>query len=178
MPIRRVVTGINESGKSIVVSDGSSSAERALQHSPGFVIAPLWRLEETPPQNDRSTDPLSQAGSLLAPPGGAVFIVVTFPPDSITAAPDFDPVAAGGEFAEAVPGLAETFEPDHPGMHTTPTLDFATVVCGNVVLELDDGVTVALTQGDTVVQRSTRHAWRNPGSEPATVSFVMLGTRT
>lgn len=175
MHIRRVVTGVNDAGKSVVVSDGASPGEKALRYSPGFVASPLWRLDGTPARPDRSADPLAQQGSLLAQPGGAVFLVVTFPPDSVMTAPDFDPVAAGGEFAEAVPGIAETFEIDHPGMHTTPTLDFATVVRGSVVLELDDGAAVELKAGDTVVQRSTRHAWRNRGTEPATVSFVMLG---
>lgn len=175
MKVRRVVTAVNADGKSVVVSDGASPRERVLRHTPGFVASPLWRLEGAPKANDPADDPLSEQVSVLAPPGGAMFLVVTFPPDSVMAGPDFDPVAAGQEFVEAVPGIAETFEIDSPGMHRTPTLDFATVISGEVVLELDDGATVALKPGDTVVQRGTRHAWRNPGTEPASVSFVMLG---
>jgi hypothetical protein len=44
------------------------------------------------------------------------------------------------------------------------------------VLDLDDGVTASLRAGDVVVQNGTRHAWRNPGPDPATVFFVLIGT--
>ena len=46
---------------------------------------------------------------------------------------------------------------------------------GRVVLELDDGATVELGPGDTVVQNGTRHAWRNPFDEPATLVVVLIG---
>ncbi|TIO18230.1 MAG: cupin domain-containing protein, partial [Mesorhizobium sp.] len=48
-------------------------------------------------------------------------------------------------------------------------------VKGRLILELDDGRTVELNAGDTVVQQGTRHAWRNPGDQPATISVIMLG---
>ncbi len=76
----------------------------------------------------------------------------------------------------AVPGLAELFEPDNPGMHTTPTVDYGVVLEGEIVLDLDAGETTLLRPGDVVVQNGTRHAWRNPGTRPATVFFVLIGT--
>ena len=63
-------------------------------------------------------------------------------------------------------------------LHQTPTVDYVTVVKGRVVLELDDGKAVELNAGDTVVQQGTRHAWRNPGDQPATISVVLLGATT
>jgi quercetin dioxygenase-like cupin family protein len=66
-------------------------------------------------------------------------------------------------------------EPDNPGMHTTVTIDFEYVISGRVVLELDDGATVELGPGDTVVQNGTRHAWRNPFDEPVTLLVVLVG---
>jgi quercetin dioxygenase-like cupin family protein len=66
-------------------------------------------------------------------------------------------------------------EPDAPGMHTTRTIDFEVVLSGEVVLELDDGATVHLHPGDTVVQNGTRHRWSNPGREPATLAVFMCG---
>lgn len=177
MQIRRVVTGKNAAGKSVVLSDGHSPREMVLKHTPGFVSSPQWLVAGTPDLADRQTETMVGDGSLLAPPGGACFLVVTFPPDAVMMSPSFDPMQAMPEHAAAAPGIAETFEPDNPGMHTTPTLDFATVVKGQIVLELDDGATVTLNAGDTIVQQGARHAWRNPGTEPATVSFVMLGAR-
>lgn len=76
-----------------------------------------------------------------------------------------------------VPGLAETFEPEHPGMHTTDSIDYDVVLEGEITLELDDGVQVPLRRHDVVVQHGNRHAWRNPGDRPATMLFVLIGTR-
>lgn len=76
-----------------------------------------------------------------------------------------------------LPGLAERFEPESPGMHTTDSVDYGILLEGEISLELDDGKTVALKAGDVVVQNGTRHAWRNPGTEPATLIFVLIGAR-
>ena len=64
-------------------------------------------------------------------------------------------------------------EPDAPGMHTPDTMDFEYVISGRVVLELDDGVTVELGPGHTVVQNGTRHTWRSPrlSAEAGRISF-------
>lgn len=178
MNIRRVVTAKNGAGKSTVVSDGLSPREMALEHTPGFVSSPIWVNAGTPDLTRPSEDPMAAPGTLLAVQGGAVFLVVTFPPDKVMMSPDWNPALAMPEHAAAAPGIAETFEPDAPGMHTTPTVDFGTVISGQIVLELDDGETVTLNAGDTFVNQGVRHAWRNPGDAPATVSFVMMGART
>jgi quercetin dioxygenase-like cupin family protein len=66
-------------------------------------------------------------------------------------------------------------EMDHPGMHTTNTIDFEVVLSGRIVLELDDGAETELHPGDTVVQNGTRHRWTNPGDEPAVIAVFMVG---
>jgi mannose-6-phosphate isomerase-like protein (cupin superfamily) len=97
------------------------------------------------------------------------------PPDRDVDPDGIDPDAAMVEIEEQLPGLAGFVEPDHPGMHTTPTVDYEFVVSGRVVLELDDGQTRELGPGDTVVQNGTRHAWRNPFDEPCTLVAVLIG---
>jgi quercetin dioxygenase-like cupin family protein len=52
-------------------------------------------------------------------------------------------------------------------MHTSATVDVGVVLAGQIVLELDDGATVTLQAGDTMVQNGTRHRWSNPGDVPA-----------
>jgi mannose-6-phosphate isomerase-like protein (cupin superfamily) len=109
--------------------------------------------------------------------GGFRFGVFTVPPGS-TEAPDlsgFDAEAAMATFEAALPGLLGHMEPDNPGMHTTATVDYEYVVSGRCVLELDDGATVELGPGDTVVQNGTRHAWRNPFDEPCRMAVVLVG---
>jgi mannose-6-phosphate isomerase-like protein (cupin superfamily) len=103
-------------------------------------------------------------------------VVVRFPPDSVFASRDFDAGAAAAEHQIASPGLADLFEPD--GRHTTSTVDYIVVLDGRIWLELDGGRLVELNQGDTVVQNGTRHAWRNRGTEPATLAVVMVGAAT
>jgi hypothetical protein len=43
------------------------------------------------------------------------------------------------------------------------------------VLELDDGATVTLRPGDTVVQNGTRHRWSNAGDVPAVLAGCVWG---
>lgn len=176
MATRRVVTGKNANGRSVVISDGTSPREFFHKHWPGFVTTPLWTIGGTPDlARDPRMDPMATGGSLLPAPGGSTFIMVTFPPDSIVMSSDFRPDLAAKETMEAAPGISETFEPDHPGMHTTPTVDYGIVLSGEITVELDDGVMTTLRPGDTIVQQGARHAWRNLLPGPATVAFVLLG---
>ena len=66
-------------------------------------------------------------------------------------------------------------EPENPGFHTSPTIDFEYIVSGEVWLELDDGKEVLLKPGDTVVQNGTRHAWRNKAKEPCVMLLCNTG---
>ena len=75
----------------------------------------------------------------------------------------------------AVPGLAECFESDNPGMHTTDTIDYGIVLDGEIWLELDDGQTQHLRKLDVVVQNGTRHAWRNRSGRVTLMAFVLIG---
>ena len=99
----------------------------------------------------------------------------TIGPDTAALEDDLDFEAALAEMETALPGMAGHMEPDQPGMHTTATIDFEYVVSGRCVLELDDGATVELGPGDTVVQNGTRHAWRNPYEEPCVMVVVLSG---
>ena len=56
----------------------------------------------------------------------------------------------------------------HPYMQQTETLDFVCVLEGSVTLVLDTEE-VHLEEGDTVVQRGTRHAWSNRTNVPCTL---------
>jgi quercetin dioxygenase-like cupin family protein len=61
--------------------------------------------------------------------------------------------------------------------HTTDTIDYGVVLQGEMVLDLDDGREEILRPGACIVQRGTRHAWRNDGSEPVLAAFVVIGAR-
>jgi uncharacterized cupin superfamily protein len=55
-------------------------------------------------------------------------------------------------------------------MQKTSTLDFCLILEGEVTLVLDTEE-VALTAGDTVVQRGTNHAWSNRGDKPCRIAI-------
>lgn len=173
MTVRRVVTGRDARGKSIVAHDGSPPWSKEFEHTPGFASSFVWAT--TAEVKADPTDRTEIATSIVPGPGGSSFLLVTFPPDAVMADPAFDPEAAGREHAEESPGLVDYFEPDAPGMHTTPTVDYGIVLDGEIWLELDDGKTVHLRKHDIVVQNGTRHAWRNKGATPTTMAFVLLG---
>jgi len=170
---RRVVTGTNAAGKPVIVSDGEPQRTHRHIHTPGFAQSLVWHTSSPAAPGSDTTPGLK---SVVPGVGETVALFVTFPPDNVYGDPEFDFAASDAEQLEAVPGLAELFEKDAPGMHVTPTVDYGVVLEGGIVLDLDDGVTASLRAGDVVVQNGTRHAWRNPGPERATVFFVLIGT--
>ena len=177
MEIRRVVTGHDEAGKSTVVADVGPASVHAFRSIPGMQTALLGATLGDRPIPLDGGDPAAQVESWHPEARETRLMFITFPPDAVYGDPSFVPEAAGAEQFEAIPGLAEKFEPDAPGMHTTDTVDYGIVIEGEPVLELDDGETVSLRPGEVVIQNGTRHAWRNPGATPATIAFVLVGTR-
>jgi quercetin dioxygenase-like cupin family protein len=65
--------------------------------------------------------------------------------------------------------------PGHaPRMHRTDSIDYAVVMEGEIDMELDDGASVHLKAGDVLVQRGTIHNWKNNGTAPCTIAFVLI----
>ncbi|HSW08468.1 cupin domain-containing protein [Aquabacterium sp.] len=175
MQVRRVVTGIGPEGRSGVVSDAPAPRSAEFASVPGFASALIWSTPAGAAVGQGTPKDDSPQVSFVPGPGETRLMMVKFPPDSVMMRPEFDGAAFGAEFARNAPGLAETFEMDHPGMHTTNSIDYDVVLDGEIVLELDDGREVILRQHDVVVQNGTRHAWRNRTDRPATMLFVLVG---
>ncbi len=175
MKIRRLVAGVDENGRSVVLSDGPAPFSRDYAFFPGQAHTRVWRVGSAVSTEPPADEPTTDTGPALPEPGGSSFLVLQVAPDSAMSDPRFDPAKAGEEIGESLPDIAAAMEPDNPGMHQTRTLDYGIVLDGEVTLELDDGVEVALTAGDTVVQLGSRHAWRNHSDRPATVAFVLTG---
>lgn len=177
MKVRRVVAGVAADGRSRVFEDALAPRAVEFESAPGFAATLLWASGAA--ELVARGAPHDRTGSATFVPGQGetLLMFVTFPPDSVMMRADFDGAAFGAEFAQKVPGLAETFEADHPGMHTTDSIDYDVVLDGEITLELDDGAQVALRRHDVAVQHGNRHAWRNLGDKPATMLFVLIGMR-
>lgn len=165
--IRRVVTDRTAEGKSGFVGLGDPRRAPAG----GMNIINIWGTADGTPTVTSG----GKADPVLFPffpgPGGTRLCVVDFPPQSASdehGADNSDP-------EEAQPGLISPFEADNPGMHTTDSVDYGVCLTGELYLELDDGAEQHLTPGTLVVQRGTRHAWRNRGTEVCTMVFVLVG---
>ena len=177
MKVRRVVAGIGPEGRSSVVSDGPAPRAAQYETVPGFASALIWSTPADAVVGRGTPKDDSPHASFVPGPGETRLMFVTFPPDAVMMRSDFDPAAFGAEFARNAPGLAERFEIEHPGMHTTDSIDYDVVLEGEIVLEFDDGQEVALHPHDVVVQHGTRHAWRNRSDKPAKMLFVLTGAQ-
>jgi hypothetical protein len=174
MKLRRVVIATEGDNGGVVVEDGPPPRMHDWTYMPGFSQALVWATPSNVTLSE-TNDPTPGATTMLPEPSGTRFIVLTFPPDSIFADPSFDGAAAGAESLEHSPGIAELFEPESPGMHTTPTVDYNIVIDGEVWLALSGDREVKLSAGDVVVQHGVRHAWRNKSDKPATIAAILIG---
>lgn len=176
MKVRRVVVSNGAGGKSQVQTDGVAPRAVEYRSVPGFASALLWSTPAAPEVG--AAVPVADATpevNFVPGPGETRLMTVTFPPDSVMMRADFDPAAFGAEFGQNAPGLAERFEMEAPGMHTTDSIDYDVVLDGEITLELDGGKEVVLRRHDVCVQHGTRHAWRNKTDKPATLLFVLVG---
>jgi mannose-6-phosphate isomerase-like protein (cupin superfamily) len=159
---RRIVTGHDAEGKSVVVIDGPATAFGAF-----------WQTEGAPADN-RSAKDAAQAVDMLEPaPSGSIFRYAVIAPEDPGISREQREAATAKMFAQM---HAEHCRPDtarDPGMHKTKTVDYVILLSGEVTLLLDHGE-VKLKPFDVVVQRGTNHAWINKGKEPAIIAAVLI----
>ncbi len=170
--VRRVVTGHDAQGMARVVDDDTVEAITSGL-MPGCAAYRLWGRDERPTfPDDGSPRP---AEAWYPPRDGSRFMINIIAPGELVPAPDLDEAAAVADLERLMPGAMAAMEPGAPGMHITDSIDYVVVVSGEVTLELDDGERTVLRAGHVVVQNGTRHAWRNHGTEPATIVGVAIG---
>ena len=159
--IRRVVTGHDDRGQAVVVSDGTPA--RVIDVPDSFAVTDLFWLGSHPVDADAGGDPPEGPVVLEPPPGGASVRIIRFP------------AAVAGTPVDEQWIRVEGDDPHRPGMHATDTLDFMVVLDGEIVLGLDDGE-YRLGPGDVVIQRGTAHRWRVAGDRPCVYAVFMLRT--
>ena len=148
-PARRIVTGHDENGKSVIVSDGPPPQHHPM-HGPsiGADFIEIWNSAREVPlltpveprePNERDFTIMPVAGHLLR-------ILEVYP------------LQAGGK---------------RTVMHRTRTLDYVVMIEGELVLLLDDSE-VTLKQCDVLVQRGTDHAWENRSDKLARAAFFHI----
>lgn len=171
--IRRVVTGHDENGKSVFVSDGVATAVKEMASMPGLAITDLWRADDVPTSNVGNADTADTEITLLPPSAGVVFRTVEFPPDSQWRS------AADGSAAFASIGAEDAQDHDSgdPMRHRTDTVDLIIILKGEIDAILDDDARVTLRPGDTFIQRGTIHSWSVAGDEPCLLGVVLVDAK-
>ena len=170
--VRCVVTGQTKSGKSVIVSQAPVPPV-TVALMPGYEFCQLWAADDHPVLPSDGT-PAEQA-PWFPPKHGFRFAMFTVPPATTVRTGPAPTSAEVEEVRKKLPGMLEVLEADHPGTHTTDSVDFDVVVFGEVVLELDDGVEAILKPGDCVVQNGTRHAWHNRSAEKCVIASCLIG---
>ena len=168
--MRRVVTGHDEEGKSIVVLDGPPA--KSIGEDVGGLFE-LWNTDgnliNTKDRIDRADDEI-----LLSPPkNGSKFryFQINPTPEGVPmdvlqnmAADAFEKIGASHHRIDTI---------KHPAMHKTDTIDYIILLEGDVTLILDKEE-VVIKPHDVVVQRGTNHAWVNNGNNPALLIAVLI----
>ena len=170
---RRVVVGLDDHGRSTIISDANTETRLATE---AFTRNVIWGADVVPTPVMADTA-MNDAATIPPPPAGYYFDISTFPPDSEW---DYE-----GGYAKALAqagvgdleGTEDAHHDDGPGgiagMHQTDTVDIVTVISGEIWAVVETGETL-VRPGDTVIQRGTWHAWRNRSDAPCTVAAVHI----
>jgi hypothetical protein len=151
--MNRVVTGYDGNGDPVVIRQGEPPV---VIHAGRYTTTELW-VSERGPIAAGDGDASTREWALEPPSGGACFRIVEIAPGPGGGAGDGE-----GEHAE------------FQGAHATDTLDYVTVLSGEVTLVVG-GAEVTLGPGDSVVQQpGVPHDWQNRSSERAVMVGVLL----
>jgi len=166
---RRIVTGHDLQGRSIILADGDSPVMVQPDHAPSMGMAEIWRSDTLPPSNAGNADGALLPFTLAPAPEGLIARVVHFPPDRELNWSASDATATFSQFGGG--DLMANEGSRHAAFHRTQTLDFAIVMEGEIWAMMDVGETLMKT-GDILVQRGTSHAWANRSDKPCRVCFI------
>lgn len=161
--VRRIVTGENEQGRSVITSDAPAQNITRTDNSP-LVAQVLWA---TGAGAAGGNDPAPEGHEFgFHSDGGSVLRIVDFPPDD-----QYD-TAEMLEFLDANK-VRDTGKPRHFWFHKTHSLDYAIVLEGEIYAMVDEGETL-MRQGDVLIQRATNHSWSNRSHANCRMAFVLI----
>jgi mannose-6-phosphate isomerase-like protein (cupin superfamily) len=155
----RVVTGYDANGAPAILFQGDPPT---VIHAGRYTTTELW-VSDHGPIAATDGDASTREWALEPPPGGACFRIVEIAPDE-TAEDDGHNGDGYSEFQ---------------GTHATDTLDYVTILRGEVTLIVGDAsagyAEVLLRTGDSVVQQpGVPHDWQNRSGESAVMIGVLL----
>jgi quercetin dioxygenase-like cupin family protein len=158
--VRRIVTGHDKSGHSIVLLNERPAKMREF---PGMGLGDAWITTSVPADNSKFEDLAPTYPQLQPPKGGARIAWFWHGKD--------DPNRKWQRTGD--PAIIMDDTKRHHAMHRTNTLDYVVLIKGRMRMLLDQGE-IDMNPGDVMVQRGTNHAWTNIHDEPALLFSIMM----
>jgi len=168
--LRRIVTGHNEEGNSMITFDGPPP-ESYVMGAGG-----LYELWDSDGKNVMSSDKFDRGkGKVVLGPenGGAKFRYFAIAPAPKGVSNEEIEEMFAKVFEDISAGEDRVDTTKHPGIHKTKTLDYIILLKGTAKLILYEEET-QLKPFDVVVQRGTNHAWVCTSDEPALFIAVLM----
>lgn len=165
--VRRIVTGVNDAGRSFIVSDTELPAGDIAPGQP--VSTGLWLTDRSPASNTGIEDPVPGGVVATIPPadrGGSIFRIVDLAPDTQAHRAPED-MERRGAIVDRERWARRA------GFHMTNTVDYAIVLEGEVYAVLDEGETL-MRAGDVLIQRGTHHGWSNRSDRLCRMAFILI----
>ena len=169
--MRRVITGEDANGKSLVIVDGPPSGGIGDPNLGG--LFEIWHEAVSGEFDRRAGGDLGETKPILSPAGGKVkvrWFVISPAPEG--APPDLIRQVVRERFADFGAAHELTDQDRHPAMHKTETLDIICLISGKASLVLDNEER-RLKPGNIVIQRGTSHGWTAHGG-PALFLAVLI----
>jgi mannose-6-phosphate isomerase-like protein (cupin superfamily) len=169
--MNRVVTGRDENGNPAIVFQGPPST---VISAGKYVTTELWVSDPAAPL-PAGADASTREWALEPPAGGACFRIVEIAPDDADQEPDDG--GQGPDDADQEQSASAADHEEFQGAHQTDTLDYVTVLRGEVTLVVGDSQ-VTLRPGDSCVQQpGVPHDWQNRSAETSVMVGVLLSAR-
>jgi len=168
---RRVVTGLDATGKAVVLFD--TRIEPKVDEIPGRPGSiDLWTTHRSPAELSSAQDlATGGTGGHWPPDGGSVLRIIEVPPGNAALQANLPLDFVMKKLGDHAPKHGRP--PLVPNMHRTRTVDYGVILSGEIDMMLDD-TTVHFKTGDVIVQQAVNHAWINNGSGPCRILFVLL----
>ncbi len=178
-PVRRVVTGTDERGRSKVLWDSPAPNSRRMDPSQPSILSDIWVWAESPVPLHGERDDGNMKYDFPGPPDGGHVRVIRSSGRPENYDPDKDPNRVSPHEVRVQPsgrtwdrGGRSAFTTD---MHKTQSIDYAIELHGERVLGLDDGE-VTIRPGDIVVQVGAWHQWSRP-KQGSTMLYDMFAAQ-
>jgi mannose-6-phosphate isomerase-like protein (cupin superfamily) len=169
--MRRIITGDDASGNSVIVLDGGPSSEIGDPDIGG--LFEIWEEAASGALSTKETQDRGATKPILGPRTGNFqvrWFVVNPLPDGVPR--EVLNTAVRERFAE-MGGAGHIIDQSrHPAMHETHSIDVICLLKGRVKLILE-GVETIVEPGQVVIQRGTNHAWEAIGG-PALLLAVLI----